>query len=151
MFVHVVDHIKEWVKLCLGFPVFLGRGEGLRLTAFCSLHRFGESLGEGLRDLRFTSLPSESLGDNLVRFLEESNTFVASKGRNDADVIRASDVIGDDVTGGSVIVTGADVLLVDVLRSNFVVSDVTGNRRYWSNISYTERDVSDTLVKVSLV
>ena len=99
------------------------RGEGLRLTTFCSLHRFGESLGEGLRDLRFTSPPSESLGDNLLRFFEE---FVVSKGRNDADVIRASDVIGDDVTGGSVIVTGADVLLVDVLRSNFVVSDVTG-------------------------
>ena len=114
------------------------RGEGLRLTAFCSLHRFGDSLGEGLRDLRFTSLPSESLGDNLLRFLEESNTFVASKGRNDADVIRASDVIGDDVTGGSVIVTGADVLLVDVLRSNFVVADVTGLT------SATQREMSVT-------
>ena len=102
------------------------RGEGLRLTTFCSLHRFGESLGEGLRDLRFTSPPSESLGDNLLRFLEEPNTFVVSKGRNDTDVISSSDVIGDDVTGGSVIFTGADVLLVDVLRSNFVVSDVTG-------------------------
>ena len=119
------------------------RGEGLRLTTFCSLHRFGESLGEGLRDLRFTSLSSESLGDNLLRFLEESNTFVVGKGRNDADVIRESDVIGDDVTGGSVIVTGADVLLVDVLRSNFVVADVTGGD-VTGLTSATQREMSVT-------
>jgi hypothetical protein len=75
--------------------------------------------------------------------LEESNTFVVGKGRNDADVIRASDVIGDDVTGGSVIVTGADVLLVDVLRSNFVVADVTGGD-VTGLTSATQREMSVT-------
>ena len=30
VFLHVIDHVQEWVKLCLGFPVFLGRGVAVK-------------------------------------------------------------------------------------------------------------------------
>ena len=91
----------------------------------------GNKLGDGVLDLRLAWLPEESLGDSLF---EVSDTLVVNKGRKeDADVIRESDVIDDisDVldTDGIVNEVPADgvmeILCVDVMAA--VVMDDTGD------------------------